>query len=44
MLELINGLQFGIEYIGGEADDEYHSAVVVNLSVFRLVFMNMKED
>lgn len=42
MLELINGLQFGVEHIGGEEEDEYHYAIVVNLSVFRLVFMQMK--
>jgi hypothetical protein len=44
LLELINGLQFGVEHIGGEEDDEYHYAVVLNLSLFRFVFMKMKED
>lgn len=44
MLELINGLQFGVEHIGGQEEDEYHYAVVINLSLFRLVFMKMKED
>jgi hypothetical protein len=44
LLELINGVQFGVEHIGGEEDDEYHYAVVVNLSICRLVFMKMKED
>lgn len=44
MLELVNGLQFGVEHISGEEDDEYHYAIVVNLSIFRLVFMKMKED
>jgi hypothetical protein len=44
MLELVNGLQFGVEHISGEEDDEYHYAVVINFSIFRLVFMKMKED
>ena len=44
ILELINGLQFGVEHITGEEDDEYHYAIVLNLSLFRLVFMKMKED
>jgi hypothetical protein len=44
MLELINGLQFGVEHIGGEEDDEYHYAVVLNLAVLRFVFMKMKQD
>jgi len=44
MLELINGLQAGVEHISGEEDDEYHYAIVVNLALFRLVFMKMKED
>jgi hypothetical protein len=44
MLELVNGLQFGVEHISGEEDDEYHYAIVVNISFFRFVFMKMKED
>lgn len=44
MIELINGLQFGVEHLSGEEDDEYHYAIVVNLSIFRLVFMKMKQD
>jgi hypothetical protein len=44
MLELVNGLQFGVEHISGEEDDDYHYAIVVNLSFFRFVFMKMKED
>jgi hypothetical protein len=44
ILELVNGLQFGVEHIGGEEDDEYHYAIVVNVSFFRFVFMKMKED
>jgi hypothetical protein len=44
MLELINGLQLGIEYIGGEDDDEFTHAVVVNLALLRFVFMSMKQD
>jgi len=44
MLELVNGLQFGVEHISGEEDDEYRYAVVINFSIFRLVFMKMKED
>jgi hypothetical protein len=42
VLELVNGVQLGIEYVSGEEDDEYTHAVVLNLSVFRLVFLNMK--
>ena len=41
ILELINGLQFGVEHVSGEEDDEYHYAIVINLSIFRLVFMKM---
>ena len=44
MIELINGLQVGVEHISGEEDDEYTYAIVVNLSIFRLVFMKMKQD
>jgi hypothetical protein len=44
MLELINGLQFGVEHISGEEDDEYHYAIVINLSILRFVFMKMKQD
>ena len=43
IFEFINGLQFGIEHIGGEEDDEYIYAVVANVAVFRFVFMKMKE-
>ena len=42
ILELINGLQFGVEHIGGEEDDEYHWAIVLNVLILRFVFMNMK--
>jgi hypothetical protein len=41
MIELVNGLQFGIEHISGEDEDEYHYAIVVNIAFFRLVFMKM---
>lgn len=44
MLELVNGLQFGVEHISGEEDDEYHYAIVVNLAVLRFVFMKMKQN
>jgi len=44
MLELINGLQFGVEHISGEEDDEYHYAIVVNLAILRFVFMKMKQN
>ena len=44
MLELVNGLQFGVEHISGEEDDEYHYAIVVNISILRLVFMKMKQE
>jgi hypothetical protein len=44
MLELINGLQFGVEHISGEEDEEYHYAIVVNLALLRFVFMKMKQD
>jgi hypothetical protein len=41
MLELINGLQFGVEHISGEEDDEYHYAIVINFAILRFVFMKM---
>ena len=44
MLELINGLQLGVEHIAGEEDDEYHYAIVLNVTFLRLVFMKMKQD
>lgn len=44
MLELINGLQLGVEHISGEEDDEYTYAIVVNFTLLRLVFMKMKQD
>lgn len=44
LLELINGLQFGIEYINGEEEDEYTHAIVLNIAVLRFVFMNMKQS
>jgi hypothetical protein len=44
IFELINGIQFGLEHITGEDDDPYTGAVVLNLSIFRFVFMNMKEE
>lgn len=44
MLELVNGLQFGVEHISGEEDDEYHYAIVLNIAVLRFVFMKMKQD
>lgn len=44
ILEFINGLQFGLEHISGEEDeDEYHYAIVVNFALLRIVFMKMKE-
>lgn len=42
ILELINGLQLGVEHISGEEDDEYHWAIVLNVLILRFVFMNMK--
>lgn len=44
MLELINGLQFGVEHIPGEQEEEYHYAIVLNVAFLRFVFMKMKED
>jgi hypothetical protein len=44
MLELINGLQLGIEHIAGEDDDDYHYAIVLNVTFFRFVFMKMKQE
>lgn len=44
VLELVNGLQFGVEHISGEEDDEYHYAIVINFSIIRLVFMKMKQE
>jgi hypothetical protein len=44
LLEFVNGLQFGVEHISGEEDDEYHYAVVLNFTVLRLVFMKMKQE
>ena len=44
MLELINGLQFGIEHISGDEEDEYVGAVVVNIAILRFVFMKMKAE
>ena len=42
LLELINGIQLGIEHISGEEDDEFSSAIVLNLSVLRFIFMKLK--
>jgi len=44
MLELINGLQFGIEHISGEDEEEYQHAIVINFAFLRLVFMKMKQE
>jgi hypothetical protein len=44
MLELINGLQFGVEHISGEEDDEYTYAIELNVAILRFVFMKMKQD
>lgn len=44
MLELINGLQLGVEHISGEEEDEYTYAIVVNFTLLRLVFMKMKQE
>ncbi|CAB4132845.1 hypothetical protein UFOVP249_49 [uncultured Caudovirales phage] len=44
LLELINGIQLGIEHIPGEEDDEFTYAVVLNLTVLRFIFMKMKTE
>lgn len=44
MLEFINGLQFGVEHFSGEEEDEYTYAIVVNVSVLRIVLMKMKQQ
>lgn len=42
ILELISGLQFGIEHITGEEDDDYHWAIVLNVAILRFVIMGVK--
>jgi hypothetical protein len=44
ILELINGLQCGVEHISGEEDDDYHYAIVLNIAILRFVFMKMKQE
>jgi hypothetical protein len=44
MLELVNGLQVGMEHIAGDDEDEFHYVVLLNLVILRFVFMKMKQD
>jgi hypothetical protein len=44
MLELVNGLQVGMEHIAGDEEDEYRYVVLLNLVILRFVFMKMKQD
>jgi hypothetical protein len=44
MLEFINGLQLGVEHMTGDEEDEYHYAIILNVTFLRFVFMKMKEN
>lgn len=43
VVELINGLQLGLEHVSGDEEDEYEGLIALNLFFFRFVFMKMKE-
>lgn len=45
LIELINGIKIGIEYIeGGDEGDDYSHAVVVDLFFVRLGFFKFYEE
>ena len=44
VVELINGLQLGLEQVSGDEEDEYEGLIALNLFFFRFVFMKMKEQ
>lgn len=44
VVELINGLQLGLEHVSGDEEDEYEGLIALNLFFFRFVFMKMKEQ
>lgn len=45
LIELINGIKVGIEYIeGGDEGDDYSHAVIVDLFFFRLGFFKFYEE
>lgn len=44
VVELINGLQLGIEHVSGDEEDEYEGLIALNIFFFRFVIMKMKEE
>ena len=44
MVELINGIQVGIEHVSGDDEDEYEGLICLNILMFRFIFMKMKEQ
>jgi len=43
MVELINGIQVGIEHVSGDDEDEYEGLICLNILCLRFIFMKMKE-
>jgi len=44
LVELINGIQFGIEHVSGDDDEDYVNLIALNILCFRFIFMKMKEE
>lgn len=41
---LIGGLVFGLEHIGGYDDDEFNWMIVIHVGLFRVIVMNYKSE
>jgi hypothetical protein len=44
LVEIINGIQLGIEHVTGDDDEDYENLIALNIFCFRFIFMKMKEE
>ena len=44
LVEMINGIQLGIEHVTGDDDEDYENLIALNILCFRFIFMKMKEQ
>jgi hypothetical protein len=44
LVEMINGIQLGIEHVTGDDDEDYENFIALNILCFRFIFMKMKEE